>query len=102
MDGMWSKVIKITGAVGVVGFLIYIVLINIFSKDIATMFGSDRLFALTVGTISVLFIILLVSILNAKEKSKLSHKKKSKPTVKSNGPKVTYQDRSTHNGDNNF
>ena len=33
MDAFWSKVIKATGSVGVVAFLLYVVLNNIFRKN---------------------------------------------------------------------
>lgn len=94
MDGMWSKVIKTTGSVGVVAFLCYIVLNQVYSERIVTLFGSEKLFALTVVIIAALLIILLVAILKSKEKSEIPNQPE--------GSKVTYSGSSTHNGDNHF
>lgn len=94
MDSIWSNVIKATGAVGVVAFLIYIVVNQIFSEQVVALFGSDRLFVLTIVIIASLLIILLVAIFKSKEKQVSSSQ--------SEGPKVTYNGKSTHNGDNNF
>lgn len=110
MDNLWVKVIKTTGAVGVVAFLIYIVTNNIFSENIISLFGSNKMFILTMGIISVLLITLLVAVIKSKESRGLSYepdgpiKSKGKPDLsnKSDGPKVTYRDKSTHNGNNNF
>jgi len=94
MDSIWSDIIKATGSVGVVAFLIYFVLGHVYSDQIVALFGSDKLFALTVIVIAALLIVLLVSILKSKEKTESSHP--------SDGPKITYSDNSIHNGDNNF
>jgi len=94
MDSIWSNVIKATGSVGVVAFLIYIILNHVFSEQIVKLFGSDRLFELTILIIAALLIVFLVAILKSKET--LERKSRSE------GPKVAYRDNSTHNGDNNF
>lgn len=94
MDNMWVTIVKATGLGGIVGFLIYYVLKHIFSEQIIKLFGSDKLFALTVMIIATLLIILLVAIFKSQEKSQSSHQ--------SAGAKVTYSGNSTHNGDNNF
>lgn len=94
MEGFWSKAIKATGSVGVVAFLLYTVLNYLFSAQIVTLFGSERMFFVTIGIIAVLLIILIITILKPKEKNE--------GLVQSGGPKVNYRDDSTHNGDNNF
>jgi cobalamin synthase len=94
MEGIWPKIIKATGSVGVVAFLFYTVLNYVFSAQIVALFGSEKIFLLTIAIISALLILLLVSILKSKENSENANQ--------SDGPKVTYKGRSTHNGDNNF
>ncbi len=94
MDNIWTTAIKATGSVGVVGFLIYFILNQIFSEQIIELFGSDKLFALTILIISALLIVFLVAILKSKESPE--------NTGKAGGNKVTYKDNATHNGDNNF
>lgn len=94
MESLWPKIIKTTGSVGVVAFLIHIVLSRVFSDQIVSLFGSEKMFVITIIVIALLLIILLVAILKRKVKSEVHSQ-----TV---GPKVTYIDHSTHNGDNNF
>lgn len=94
MDDIWTKVIKSTGVVGVIAFLLYVVTNHIFSEQIVLLFGGDKMFALTSIVIAALFVILLVVILKQKEKRGCE--------VESDGPKVTYSGKSIHNGDNNF
>lgn len=94
MEGIWPKIIKATGSVGVVAFLFYTVLTYVYSEKIVALFGSEKLFVVTIVVIAALLIILLVAILKSKEKSET--------TSQPEGPKVTYRDNSTHNGDNNF
>lgn len=94
MDGLWPRIIKTTGAVGVVALLIYTVLNYVYSSQIQALFGSEKLFAITIIIISALLTILLVAIIKPKEKSDIP--------IQTEGPKVTYKDNSTHNGDNNF
>lgn len=94
MEEIWSKIIKATGAVGVAALLFYTLLNYVYSKQIEALFGSEKLFVITIIIISALFIILLVAIIRPKEKPKTPGKSK--------GAKVTYKDKSTHNGDNHF
>ncbi|MDB5765153.1 MAG: hypothetical protein JWQ21_4148 [Herminiimonas sp.] len=94
MEGLWGKVIKATGCVGVVAFLLYTAINNLFSAEIVALFGSEKIFLLTSIVITALLIILLAAILKSKEKSETASQIE--------GPKVTYKGRSTHNGDNNF
>jgi hypothetical protein len=94
MEGLWGKVIKSTGSVGVVAFLLYTVINNLFSAQIVELFGSERIFLLTSIVISALLIILFVATLKSRAKSG--------NTSQIEGPKVTYKGRSVHNGDNNF
>lgn len=95
MDELWEKIIKVTGAVGLVTLLIYTTLQYVFSDQIVALFGSEKMFVITIIIIASLFIILTISILWTKKDT--SHKSTEKPKVK-----VVYQDQSTHHGDNNF
>lgn len=95
MDELWAKAIKVTGAVSVVAYLIYTLLQYIFSDQIVALFGSEKLFAITLFIIASLMVILTISILWTKKNT--SHKSTTQPKVK-----VVYRDQSTHHGDNNF
>lgn len=94
MDKIWGTIIRATGSVGVVAYLLYYLINQIFSEQIIRLFGSDKLFALTIIIIAALLIILLVAILKPKESPETSRQSKS--------PQVTYKGNSTHNGNNNF
>lgn len=94
MDRIWTSIIKVTGAVGVVAFLIYTLLNYIYSDQIIKLFGSDRLFLLTFIIIVAILIIFFAAIVVSKKDIKTSSK--------SSNPHVTYNDKSSHHGDNNF
>lgn len=94
MEGIWAKAIKATGSIGVVAFLLYTVLNYLFSEQIVILFGSEKMFMITIGITAILLIILLVAILKPKEQP-IS-------PIQTGSPKVNYRDNSTHNGDNNF
>ena len=103
MDSFWSNAIKATGSVGVVAFLIYYILEHVFSEKIVQLFGSDKLFELTILVIAALLIVLLVAVLKTKHKNQPEEPKEiMEHKIRSEGPKVTYKDNSTHNGNNNF
>lgn len=95
MDELWVKVIKITGAVSVIAFLVYTLFQYIYSDRIVALFGGEKLFVITIFLTASLVIILAVSILWAKKST--SHKFTTQPKAK-----VVYRDQSTHHGDNNF
>lgn len=94
MEGIWPRIGKATGSVGSVALLFYTVINHVYSEKILALFGSEKLFVVTIVVIAALLIILLVTILKKKGKSETP--------IKSEGPKVTYSGKSTHNGDNNF
>lgn len=89
MDPVWKTAIKITGSVGGVGLLISIMLEKIYSQEIISLFGDERVFYITVLLICVLSVALLTAVII-----------KQKP--KDKGATVTYRDNSIHNGDNRF
>jgi len=92
----WTKIIKYGGSVALVSLLLYTVINYLFTKEIIELFGSDRFFLILVLLIVSLLVILLISIVYKSKEASL------KSSNTSNGPQVTYKDRSTHNGDNNF
>lgn len=94
MNSFWVTIIRATGAVGVIAFLVYAMMKNIFSEKIVELFGGDRIFILSLIIISSLLIFLLIALL----KPQKTLDKQTSPQ----GPKVTYKGKSTHNGDNNF
>lgn len=106
MDKAWVDVIKITRAVGVVAFLAYIVINYVYSDEVIELFGSDRMFILSIGIVSFVFIILLIAVLKQKNKAGYTDKQgKANENIKTKeteGNKVTYQDKAKHNGNNNF
>lgn len=106
MDKAWIQVIKITGAVGVVAFLAYMVINYIYSDKVVELFGSEKMFVLSVGIISAVFLILLIAVLKKTDKTGGEDEKgntsENIKIIESEGPKVTYNDKARHNGDNNF
>jgi len=106
MDKAWLEVIKITGVVGVIALLFYVVINYIYSDKIIELFGSDRMFVLSIVIVSAVFVILLIAILKHKDKTSEAIEEGNAGVdikiIKTEGPKVTYQDNAKHNGDNNF
>ena len=96
IDEPWVNFIKATGAVGVVGFLFASLMEYLFSNQIIELFGSDRVFYLTVLIVCFLFIALMAALLKRKDSDKNSSVEPKSKTIQ-----VNY-DGSTHNGDNNF
>jgi len=99
MDKAWIKIISITGAVGVVGLLISILMTNMFSSEIVNLLGSERLFFILVLLICGFLMVLVFAIMKPKSESKPANH--TTPSEPSKNIKVKY-DGSTHNGDNNF
>ena len=100
MDKAWIKIIKVTGPVGVVGLLLSLFMNHMFNEQIVTILGSEKLYFIVVALVFGLFVALIVAInkLNftpSPKKSEIS----SEPTKKID---ITYDNGSTHNGDNNF
>lgn len=84
-----EKIIAVTGAVGVVGFLFSILMKHLFQKEIITLLGSDRIFYIVILLICILGIA-IISAIFIKNDSKVS------------SSKVIYKDHSRHQGDNNL
>ena len=97
MDELWVKVVKATGSVGVVAFLLYFVLDWLFSEQIVELFGGEKIFLIVLLVLSMLCIALIVSIWVSREKVETPD---AEPNNHTNS--VTYRGDSTHNGDNNF
>lgn len=95
MDGFWSKVVQATGAVGVVAFLLFHFINLIYAEQIIAMFGSDRMFAITIIILAVLGLSLLILSIKSAHKRDASKDSGSSPAV-------NYRDKATHKGDNNF
>ncbi len=99
MDKAWIDIIKVTGAVGVVGALFSLLLTHLFSEQIINLLGSEKMFYLIAVIVCGLLIALIVSILKSRDKAN-----KTAPNIDTQPSKkidVTYTE-STHNGDNNF
>lgn len=92
MEVAWVKIIKVTGSVGVIAFLIYYLMTELFSEKIIALFGGDKLFILVLIIISVLAVAIIIAIKTSKSDSRASNKSVN----------ITYKDKSTHKGDNKF
>ncbi len=86
---MWKTAIKVTGSVGVVGLLFSIVIKLLYQQEIITLFGSDRMFYISILIICIIGIAFIFAILN-----------KNKPKDRSST--VVYKDNAKHQGDNRF
>lgn len=71
MDKIWGVAIKTTGPVGVVGLIIWTLIHFLFREDVIELFGSDKLFAISVVIISCLLIALLTAILVYRDTEKV-------------------------------
>ena len=99
MDSAWAKIIKVTGSVGVVGFLFSILMNHLFSDKIIEVLGSKNTFYVIVLIVCGLLVALMSAILISKKAPNGDAEKNAKP---SKDIKVTYDRKSTHHGDNNF
>ncbi|MBT9098388.1 hypothetical protein KFZ76_11790 [Methylovulum psychrotolerans] len=93
----WVDIIKKTGSVGVVGYLFYYLMTEIFSEKIINLFGSERFFAIILILLSVLSLVFVLAIPNSKNKKQKTDKDNSTKNIH-----VVYKNKSTHKGDNNF
>lgn len=89
MDPFWNTAIRVTGSVGVIGFLFSILIPKIFDENVLALFGSERTFYIVVLLICIFGIAIILAILTS-----------GRPG--GNSPKVTYKGKSEHHGDNNF
>lgn len=98
MDKAWIKIITITGSVGVMGLLLSTLMMHLFSSEIVNLLGSDKLFYLIIIILCVIAVGLIFAILKPKQPEKAP----SASAVPKKDIKVTYDNGSTHNGNNNF
>lgn len=96
LDKAWIKVISVTGAVGVIGFLFSTLMLKLFSQEILSLLGSEKIFYIIVLLIGVFAIGLIIAIL--KPKAPDGSLPPADPNKKIN---IKYES-STHNGDNRF
>ncbi|WP_438864316.1 hypothetical protein [Neptunicella sp.] len=100
MDKAWIKIIKVTGAVGVVGLLLSLFMNHMFNEQIVNILGSEKLFFILVVIVLGLLLALLVAII--KPKSESTSTNTERPSESNKKIDITYDNGSTHNGDNNF
>lgn len=98
MDKAWIKIITITGSVGVMGLLLSTLMMHLFSSEIVNLLGSDKLFYLIIIILCVIAVGLIFAILKPKQLEKTT----SPNVAPKKDVKVTYDNGSTHNGNNNF
>lgn len=105
MEKNWIPIIKATGSVGLVGLILHYVLQKIYSDKIIDLFGSEKLFTITLLIISLLVAALITAIFLHKAPPSASEAKKEpekEPEKEQKGPTVNYNNDATHNGNNNF
>jgi len=89
MESIWKVAFKVTGAVGVVGYLFSSLIKELFRQEIIELFGDERMFYIAVLLVCIFGIAIIVAILQ-------------RNAVRGGSPKVVYKGRSRHNGDNRF
>lgn len=94
-DPIWKIIIKYTGSVGVICFVLYFFIDLIFKKEIYDLLGDERIFILALLILGVLFVALLSAL-------KYQQNKVAEKNNATKGPVIIYKDSSTHNGDNRF
>ena len=97
----WAGIVKVTGAVGVVGLLFSLFMEHFFSERIISVLGSDRTFYIVVALVCFFFICLLTAILKRQDPQATPQASPKSESSKKDIT-VTYRDNSTHNGNNNF
>jgi len=93
---VWKAIIKNTGYVGVICFVLYEVVDRIFQKEIYDLIGGEKIFVLILVVLGVVAVALITAI-----RSNLS-KLNPNSAGSGSGPSVNYKDSSVHNGDNRF
>lgn len=118
MSDFWSKSIKIVGLPGLVLYLFYLLIDNIFDEKLTTVLGVDRVYALILIILLLLFVFFIYSTYKTttpkinKDIDGSEQKKTPAEMGKSDLPSPTetyvkkqtveYHDNAQHNGDNNF
>ncbi len=97
----WAEIVKVTGAVGVVGLLFSLFMKHFFSEHITTLLGSDRTFYIVIALVCFFFICLLTAILKRQDSQATTQFPPKNAGIKKD-ISVTYRDSSIHNGDNHF
>lgn len=93
-ESIWIKIIKATGSVGVVSFLLYFLVDKLFKQEIYALLGGEKLFIIILIILSILAVALVSAIYVGKPKASSNSG--------SNGNTVMYKDSSIHQGDNKF
>ena len=91
MDSFWKDAVKVTGSVGVVGFILWFFLKKLYSAEILSRFPNEDVFTLTVIITVFLLSALIIAI--------LKHGKKGNDKDIENKNRVVKIDRSQVNGD---
>lgn len=89
MNAIWKTAITVTGSVGVMGLIFSIIIREIYSQEVMEIFGSDRVFYITVFLICTFSVALIIAIF-------------VKNNSKAGSSTVIYKGNSTHKGDNRF
>jgi len=96
LDKAWIKIISVTGAVGVVGLLFSTLMVKLFSHEIVSLLGSEKIFHIIIVLIGVFAIGLILAILKPKVQAEISAQATPNKNIN-----IKYES-SNHNGDNHF
>jgi hypothetical protein len=62
IEKFWIEAVKVTGPVGVVGFLFWFALNKIFQQEVLALFGTEQKFIIVLILICGLFVVFLAAI----------------------------------------
>ncbi len=107
LNNSWVKVITLTGSLGVIAFLFSLFMMNVFSDNITNLLGSEKVFYIIVGIFTILAIGIIIALLQYQSKKDSSTSSMPQHTdllekIEKKEITVSYNDSSTHNGDNRF
>jgi len=95
MEKFWEKALTATGSVAVVGFILTILINNLFEEEIINLFGSEKLFYLIMVILCILGCALLIAIL----KNNIQSPKQDVVDEKNGGTKTATITKSKIKGD---
>lgn len=98
----WEGIIKVTGAVGLVGLLFALLMRHFFSEQIISLLGSDRVFFIIIALVAIFFILMIIALLNRSSSVNESKEPNNTTSPTKKEVIVTYRDNANHNGDNKF
>jgi hypothetical protein len=109
LDKSWTKIIAITGSVGVFALLFSLLMRQVFNENIINLLGSERVFYIIICLLFVFTTGILIALLKPSSTKNipegygtLPDSTQPQPSNNNKDISVTYKDNSTHNGSNHF